>query len=445
MKNVFTGFLTMMSDNGGRAFILPRESAGYDRKATVIGTGPWVQASPYEYKVGMQYRRNPDYWQVDPKGNRLPYIDGVKLFAIPDGTSRNIAFRTGKIDSGQSFSTITEVRNILKTNPTTLVQEFKGAIPTTGNAFRLDKAPWSDVRVRRAMIMAIDFEAWAQTVFEVPSAQVGGRFTGLWYGLKEQSIATVTELCGCPWYQYNPKRAKELLAEAGYPNGLNNVAVDFYAYGTTVAPTFELYAAYWKAIGVNVLLKSMDYTVIRPLVDRGAWTDITNSYLCCPGPTTADQVVVSLVPGHQWNGFHGNLNDPVLTNLVAEYLAAYKDQAKQQALLRQIHVRYLDQVIDWPWGTGPGYSFFSPRIRNFQPRVHWRASDQQTYTIAWIDDAWAFNKSARPEALHRMTGRAPIASGPCLFVSRPKPRSCLNAPPRCSANACLERDAFRTL
>ncbi len=394
MKSVFPGFLTMMSDNGGRADILPRESATYNRKATAIGTGPFVQASAYEYKVGMQYRRNPDYWQFDPKGNRLPYLDGISLFAMADGIARNTAFRTGKIDSGQAYTTATELRAVLKTNPTTLVQELPGIPSTTGNAFRLDKQPWSDVRVRRAMILAIDFDTYAKTVFEVPFASIAGRMHGGWYGLKDHKIATVTEVCGCPWYTYDPKRAKALLAEAGFPNGLNNVAVDYYAYGNSVPVTFELYASYWKAIGVNVQLKSMDYTVIRPLIDRGAWTDITNSYLCCPSATTAEEVVKALLPDREWAKNHGNINDPVLTSLAQEYLVSYRDEAKQKALLRQIHARYLDQAYDWPWSaTQNSRATIPARLRNYQPTVTRLGNDPaHVLMLGWIDNDWALNK-----------------------------------------------------
>ena len=390
MKNVFTGFVNMMSDNGGRAYILPRESATYDRKTTVIGTGPFMQSGSYEYKVGMKYRRHPEYWQFDPKGNRLPYLDGAYVAIIPDGTARNVAFRTGKVDLGTDTATPSTARQLLKSNPTTLFQEF-AAIATTGNAFRLDKAPWNDIRVRRAMIMAIDFEAWAQTVYEVSPTGIGGRLNGSWYGLKDQSIATVTEICGCLWYQYNPKRAKELLAEAGFPNGFN-AAFEYYIYNNQVPPTMELYTSYWKAIGVTVQIKSMDYTVFRANIDRGSWTDMTDSFLCCPGPTTPEEVVKSLVPGHTWNPFHGWLDDPALTSLAKEYLASYKDAAKQKDLLRQIHARYLDLAIDWPWATNRTLTAFAPRMRNYQPTISRIGGDALTLAVAWIDDDWAFRK-----------------------------------------------------
>jgi peptide/nickel transport system substrate-binding protein len=382
----------MMSDNGGRAYILPRESATYNRKVTVIGTGPWVQASPYEYKVGMQFRRHPDYWQFDPKGNRLPYIDALHNFVIADGAARNTAFRTGKIDSGGSFPNPTELRNLLKTNPTTLVQEFEGTGSGVGNAFRLDRAPWSDVRVRRAISLAIDYDTWAQTIFEVPAANLGMRIAGIWYGLKDQKIKTLTDVCGCPWYQYDPKRAKELLAEAGYPNGFN-ATMEFYAYGIDVPATMELFASYWKAIGVNVLLKSMDYTVFRANVDRGNWTDMTNSFLCCPTPTSGEEALTSLIPGHAWNAQAGFINDPVLLPLVDEYAASFRDEAKQRDVFRQIHARYLDQVYDIPRSSARAYTAFAARLRNYQPSINRLGGDApHTLMHAWIDNAWAVNK-----------------------------------------------------
>jgi ABC-type transport system substrate-binding protein len=338
----------------------------------------------------MQYRRHPDYWQFDPKGNRLPYIDAIRTFAIADPVGRNTAFRTGKIDLSAAFNNPRDLRSLLRTNPNVLIQEFP-SIGGSAIAFRLDTAPWSDVRVRRAMALAIDFDTWAQTVFDVPRAVMSGKVNGSWYGLKDQTIPAVTEICGCPWYQYDPKRAKELLAEAGYKPGDINLHVQYFAYQPDVPYTFELWAAYWKAIGVNTQLTSMDYTVIRPMVDRGSWTDMTNSYLCCPGPSTPDAVVASVLPGTNWAAAHGNVNDPVLTSLAKEYLASYRDEAKRLALLRQIHARWLDQVYDWTWNTAGRYSLFSARLRNYQPTIGLRGSDPpHSLMIAWFDDDWSF-------------------------------------------------------
>jgi len=392
MNSVSTAFLTLMAEDGQKAFQLPREGANFDRKAIAIGTGPFMQASPYVFKVGMSYSRNPNYWQTDGKGNNIPFVDGMKGVLIADATARTTAFRTGKIDTGANTQVPSEVKNILRTNPGALRMETGRSLygAPTGVGMRLDKEPYSDVRVRRALALAIDFEVSSQTLWEMPRADLELRFDGRWYGLKDHSIATITELCGCPWFTYDPELAKELLVEAGYPNGFEQI-VEYYPYQVQVPQVFELYDSYWKEIGITTKLLAPDYTIFRLNIDKGSWTDLTNAFHCCPGPTSMQQVATALLPGDAFNNAHGHINDSVLISMVEEFLASYKDEEKQKDLLRQMHARYLDQVYAFPYRDIRTYSFFSPRLRNYQPIVNmFGSSTGHQWALAWIDDAYSF-------------------------------------------------------
>ncbi|MSQ41061.1 MAG: ABC transporter substrate-binding protein [Dehalococcoidia bacterium] len=395
MKKVNPAILGTLAEYG-RGYILPREIASatttFNRRVSAIGTGPFMAATDYEFKVGISYRRNPDYWRKNTDGSSLPYMDGVRIAIIPDNTARNTAWRTGKIDTGVTVQSPTDVRNLLRTNPTTLVQETRTAPPSTASqlGFRLDKEPWNDVRVRRALSLALDYDVISETVYEIPFSG-NTAINGGWYGQPQNTIKAITEDCGCPWYTPDVKRAKQLLAEAGYPNGFSTTLE--YSY-TRFTPVHELQAAMWKEIGVTVLLKTIDYTVWRANLDKGAWTDLNGWSFIFPYPSTLDGAMTIYVAGRGGNSNSGWVNDQKLTNLITEFEASYKDIAKQKELIKQARAYYLDQVLSIPEARAGGFNLFSPRLRNYQPVNHLilSSSGQLRVTRAWIDNDWAFNK-----------------------------------------------------
>ncbi|MSQ41147.1 MAG: ABC transporter substrate-binding protein [Dehalococcoidia bacterium] len=380
LKEVDPGLLGVLATSG-RGFILPRESKDTNRRLKAIGTGPFVQQGDYQFKVGLDFNRHPDYWAKDEKGNRLPYLDKYLLRIIFDGTARTAAFRTGKIDSGASLANPQAVREMLKSNPNTIIAERIGIQNLVGMGFRLDKEPWNDVRVRRALSLAINYEEWAQTVYEISASPVS-QINGYWVG-----EPNTPENFG-EWYQYNPQKAKQLLAEAGYPNGFT-LSVEYFVYGQDHTTTHELLQSYWRAIGVTSNIKSMDYTVWRANMDKGAWTDISGWAFNFPFPADEYAMVKPLVPGGPQNSNLGWLNDPVVTKLVGEFQPAYKDPARQVELLRQIRRILIDKVYMIPWQYGHLFSAHQPWVRNYQAGNNaLGSSDTRTIIHAWVDDSW---------------------------------------------------------
>ncbi|MSQ40628.1 MAG: hypothetical protein EXR55_03005 [Dehalococcoidia bacterium] len=202
-------------------------------------------------------------------------MDGRRVIIIPDLTARNVTFRTGKTDNA-IFQLPSEAKAYAKNHPNVLCQELRASTANqmAGTRFRLDKDPWNHVRVRRAMSLAIDYEAHSQIQYEVPY-NGNTAINGGWYSQSNNSVEWMTKDCGCPWYQGpDIKRAKALLAEAGYPNGFT--AVMEYGYGNQT-PYRELLSAFWKEIGVTVQIKLLDYTVYRSNLDKGTWTDMSEA------------------------------------------------------------------------------------------------------------------------------------------------------------------------
>ena len=122
----------------------------------VIGTGPWMLES-YRPNVSLTLVRHPGYFVAG-----LPYIDRVELLVDEDNASRMAAFLGGRYDLGWEFpGTINRTDwvqiedRLRQTRPTLRTAEFPSNV-VNDIAMRTDQKPWSDVRVRQAVSLALD-------------------------------------------------------------------------------------------------------------------------------------------------------------------------------------------------------------------------------------------------------------------------------------------------
>src|SRR5207244_3608598 len=130
-----------------------------DLKKRLIGTGPYL-LKEHTRKVRVVLARNPDYFD---KGR--PYVDEYTILSTPDAATRLAAFRTGQSDI-LWLASLGEVETVRKTNPAAVVQEYKNVLAPFGLALAQDKPPFNDVRVRRAISMAVDRQKQVDTLFE---------------------------------------------------------------------------------------------------------------------------------------------------------------------------------------------------------------------------------------------------------------------------------------
>src|SRR5437588_3084447 len=159
LREPFAWFLDMVSNPHAVAIVAREvvEKYGDLKKAeSVIGTGPWM-LDAYRPNVGLSFVRHPGYFLAG-----LPYIDRIEMTVDEDNASRMAAFLSGKYDLGWEFpGTINrtdwvQIKDTLKQKrPGLRVAEFPGNV-MTHISMRTDRPPFNDVRVRRAMSLAID-------------------------------------------------------------------------------------------------------------------------------------------------------------------------------------------------------------------------------------------------------------------------------------------------
>ena len=114
----------------------------------------------------------PDYWGFDEKfpHNRLPYVDEINALIMTDPAARLAALRSGKVDvlgtvGDSQLRSIDQVKSLHQTNPeiNTWTYEFRSEHAFAPN--NINEPPFNDIRVRRAMQMALDLETISATFF----------------------------------------------------------------------------------------------------------------------------------------------------------------------------------------------------------------------------------------------------------------------------------------
>ncbi|MDX1417038.1 MAG: ABC transporter substrate-binding protein, partial [Candidatus Promineifilaceae bacterium] len=195
--------------------IIAQESLEDDGTISIpIGTGPF-QIAEVEGTTRLVLERFDGYWQEG-----YPYLDQVVIEPIPDDTVRETALLGGEVDwvltiAPQNYQSLVDNPDIVVDTAPQLSYDYIG--------MNLTRAPFDDVRVRQAIALAIDRDTLCQAGF---------------FGLCETIQGPVGS--GSPWdFNYEPydrdvERAKELLAEAGYPDGFEMELLPTTQYGETV-------------------------------------------------------------------------------------------------------------------------------------------------------------------------------------------------------------------
>ena len=242
LKEPWSDFLTFYSTASGAGWIVPRryiEKVGDDGfKKAPVGAGPYKFVS-FTPGVELVFEAFEPYWRKPPSIKRLVWK------VIPEETTRLAALKRGEVDI--AYSIRGELAEELQRTPglslkPALVQGvFCLYFPDQWDP----KSPWHDERVRRAASLAIDREGTNQALTLGYSKITGNPLVPEKYEFFWQP----------PTPQYDPEKAKQLLAEAGFPNGFD--AGDYYC-DSSYANLGEAIVDNLQAVGIRVRLRPIE-------------------------------------------------------------------------------------------------------------------------------------------------------------------------------------------
>lgn len=215
---------------------------------TPIGTGPFKFK---EWKKGSHITlvRNPDYWK---KGQ--PYLDEIVFRVIPDAASRAVAFEKGDVNVLRGGDVdnvdVKRIKALPNVEMTTKGWEMYG--PLAFVVMNQRKPPFNNVKVRQAVMHAINRKFVVDNIF---------------FGMGKIAASPIASTTlfhdkNVPQYEFNVKKARELIKESGVDVGAHPIKIMGMPYGSA-----------WDRLGeyTKQSLEQLGFKVELAAVDAGGW------------------------------------------------------------------------------------------------------------------------------------------------------------------------------
>ena len=340
LKEPWPDFMTFYGTTATAAgIVLPKNyltQIGDDGfKKQPVGAGPYkfVSSKP---GVEVVLEADPGYWR------RVPSVKTLVMRSIPDATTRALTLKTGEADFAYALDG-TAAEGI-KDDPSIKIVATKHA---SCNWIEFTeqwdpKSPWHDKRLRLAVNYALDRRAISEVGclgFCPPAGVIVPRVMD--FALQVEPMP------------YDPAKAKQLLAEAGYPNGIE--AGDF-----TMIPGFPTIAEtvmnYLNAAGVRVRLKQMERATFY-----ADWQAKKLRGLFMPGAGNSGNAASRVEAFIQSKGPYAYGGYPDIDELFAKQ-AVERDHAKREAMLHKIQQLSIDRVMYAPVMDFSALMGIGPRV-----------------------------------------------------------------------------------
>jgi ABC-type transport system substrate-binding protein len=332
LKSFDASFLMSLAQSGVGVMISPtalakpttQQNAGQDH---LVGTGPFL-FDGWALNQYIRMKRNPNYWQEGK-----PYLDEIEIHNIADYTTAVMSFKAGEVDMVESIDPA-QYNQLQQEGYTVAIPQGLAFVFSFRTANADPNSPFSKKEVREALWYAVDRESMVEGL---------GKGT---YNVANQLAAPQQG-----WYltdytnrTYDPEKAKQLLADAGYPNGFKTVL-----HGDIRGRQDDLVAlqTYFGAVGVECELDIADVARASTFGTEGF-----------------DGIFQSGFPN--WSSFSSWMNVwlsntatyPTMefpANWQADWTSVKSDpdydsrMAKMQALLKVVYDEAL--VIPWMWDS----------------------------------------------------------------------------------------------
>jgi peptide/nickel transport system substrate-binding protein len=335
-------YLAMVTPIWPKAY---REKIGADAYARApIGTGPY-KITKVDGTTEIDLERYDGYYADSPKGRSA--IRYIKIHEVPDATTEMTELLGGRADwiwgyNADQFANISRVPNLEAQRFGTMRVHF---IAIDGAGRSGADNPLTKLKVRQAVLSAIDRETMAKQLIQGDSRVIDTPCFPSQFGCDVSAAVK---------YPYDPARAKELLAEAGYPNGFDTELVTYES--TQLSGAVQNYL---KAVGINLRIQQLQVGAAIQLAESGKAPMYAGSW----GSNSINDVS-AFMPYWLGGGLDDYARDADVQNLLKQAGANSDPEQRRKAYGEAI--RFATERVDFiPMFSDVRYVAFSKQL-NFQ-------------------------------------------------------------------------------
>ena len=357
---------TMYSAGSAQVSMCAPESVNKEGAITnPIGTGPFV-FEEWKQKEYLKVKKNPNYRVAG-----IPYLDGITVKFIADETTRLAALQSGELDVAIDLG-VYQVRELAKSNPKDIVLD-QGVVASMGFIhFNVGAKPFDDARVRQAVAYGIDKKEIVENVWG--EGAVSGNQPMVPASPFKLDVPDVTR---------DVAKAKALLKEAGYPDGLELTLTTSSGYWMYMVAV-EVIMEQLKEVGFKIKIESSDWPTYVGKCLKGAFTmgyagwpldyDPVFTYMPCFTKTGP----YSFLTGRAYE-------NPKLTELLNQTESAVDPDARKKIFAQAVELI----TSDAPWiftGYGPSPMGRRSWVKDYKTHISGMyVSPKSGFQYSWLD------------------------------------------------------------
>lgn len=351
-----SSLLLILADRAGM-MLSPTAAEAGDVGTNPVGTGPFsfVEWVPDDH---LTVTKNEEYWR-DGK----PYLDQIEFRFIGDAQTSSSALQAGDVDGILKVSTA-DVEALENADGIEVYSE--PSLLTDGCYFNYSRPPFDDASVRTAFSIAIDREAM-NSLFAFGQAIPTSQIFPPGYWAADPSRADT--------FAYDPERARELLADAGYGDGLSINTITFDASGEI--RKMEIIQAQLQEVGID-----MTFDVKDPASVAGAFFEELSYDAACAswsGRPDPSQTAGSLYGSDSFYNA-GKYSSPGMDDALAAAVASQDQDERAEAFATVIALAQ-DDALWVPFLHEPDVTALADNIEGLEPNLYGKVD----VSFVWLD------------------------------------------------------------
>ena len=357
------------------SLVLPKgyfEWAGKDSQeaSKARGGGPWLLE---EYKPGsvVKYKPNPTY----QKYFGVPYADHLNIAILAGGAPKLQSFIARGIQVYNPSGG--EVDPAKKSRPDAKFKDglFLGGAGTS-MSIKTTQKPFDDVRVRRALSMAVDRDGWGK-VLQVPYKAESGPIAWAYPNWKTAPSDMPADTQ--KWLKYDVAEAKKLVDAAGIKSSTEYL-LNYYPYDPTYTPQAQLLIDSANKIGITIKGKIYEYNNWLASAFIGKYDGLLYSPdagLDRVSSGLADRLLKGSIKNHS------DVSDDETQEMLKNFVGAKTDAAAKD-LAKRLQIRSVDQAFSVYSPAPSATTLWDPALQNYEGERAFNYQYNYRYTFTWL-------------------------------------------------------------